>query len=124
MKPTGYQATQPNYFTSVAAGDKQAGQASGGSPAGASTSGGRVSNGSKASGGDAFSSLLAGTSIKQAGSQGQKGMTMADMAKQKATAGIWGASGQQTSSLPSGQPQAGNKTAGGGGGGALDDLLG
>ena len=123
MKPVGYQAAQPNYFTSVTIGDKQPAQPSKGAIGGPGVSSPGISNGSKPSG-DAFSSLLEGTSIKKSGMPGQKGMTMADMAKQKATAGIWGASGQQTSSLPSGQSQASRNAAPGGGGGALDDLLG
>ena len=125
LNSTGYQAAQPNYFTSVTTADKQKGQASGGSMAGLSSvsSAGGISNGSKPSGGgDAFSSLLEGTSIKKPVGSGQKGMTMADMAKQKATAGIWAASGQQNSSSMKPGQVGGN--AGGGGGGALDDLLG
>ena len=124
IKPKGFQAAQPNYFTSVSIGDKQAtGQPSKGVMSGTGASGPGISNGSKSSSGDAFSSLLEGTPIKKAGTPGQKGMTMADMAKQKATAGIWGASSQQTSAIPYGAPQAGGK-AGGGSGGGLDDLLG
>ena len=122
LKSTGYQAAQPNYFTSVTTADKQKGRASGGAMAGLSgvSSVGGIPNGSKPSGGgDAFSSLLEGTSIKKPAGSGPKGMTMADMAKQKATAGIWAASGQQTSSTKPGQ--AGGNA---GGGGALDDLLG
>lgn len=124
LKPTGYQAAQPNYFTSITTADKQKGQTSGGAMAGLSgvSSTGGISNGSKPSGGgDAFSSLLEGTSIKKPAGSGLKDMTMADMAKKQATAGIWAASGQQSSSMKQGQV-GGN--AGGGSGGALDDLLG
>lgn len=72
----------------------------------------------KPAGGDAFASLLGGAAKKPAAGQAGK-VSMADMARQKASAGIWGASatpGFAPSPAQSGQQ---HKTGGG-----LDDLLG
>lgn len=112
-KPAGYQATGPNYFTSVP------------NPSAASTPsvaspgiGGKIgSSAPKKAGGDAFASLLGGTGPKKTSTPSQK-VTMADMAKQKTSQGLWGApaSGAGT---PASQPQGGAKP-----GGALGDLLG
>lgn len=112
-RPSGYQATGPNYFTSVP------------NPSAASTPsvaspgiGGKIGSGApKKAGGDAFASLLGGAGAKKSSTPTQK-VTMADMAKQKTSQGLWGApsSGANT---PSSQPQSGSKP-----GGALGDLLG
>ena len=123
MKATGYQATQPNYFQSVSVAGNQSSQTAGSAKSSGAALGGigGKSIGTKLYGGDAFSSLLEGTAIKRSNTPTQKGMSMADMAKEKATAGIWSASAQQsTSSTPAGGSQAGKKASGGG----LDDLLG
>jgi epsin len=71
--------------------------------------------------GDAFAGLLGGNfSAKKDGGTGSK-LTMADMARQKASAGIWGAGNTGAAGAPKpaapGQPQ--QKLGGG-----LDDLLG
>lgn len=117
QKPSGYQPSGPNYFTSVAA--------TSASPAGAVASPGASIGGNKigapaakkaAGGSDAFASLLAGSGMKKTGAAGQgKGMTIADMAKQKSQAGLYGAP------APAQAPNNGSvkKT-----GGAMDDLLG
>lgn len=113
--PTAYQASQPNYFTSVPLGQSSAAPAS-------STPGSVLSPASgisspaattKKVGGDAFSSLLSGTSLGKTNTpSGQKGLTMADMAKQKASAGMWGApAGASSTAAP-------KKT-----GSAFDDLI-
>jgi epsin len=113
----GFQAAQPNYYTSVSAKPSQ--------PASTVTSPGIRSpiGGApkpKASGGgDAFAALLSGTSVKKSGTPGNKGPTMADMAKQKASAGIWGTTSTSTPSSPA-APQNGGQRSGG----AMDDLLG
>ncbi|OCK83970.1 ENTH-domain-containing protein [Lepidopterella palustris CBS 459.81] len=115
FQSTGFQANQPNYFTSVPVTTQPSISSS------SSTSGVLSSSVNKpvapkaSSGGDAFSSLLSGTTLKKASTPTQK-VTMADMAKQKASAGIWGA---PTSYTPSIQPGAAPKTSS-----AFDDLLG
>ena len=130
-KPTGYQAATPNYFTSV--------QAPTTTPQSSSTPGTRPPMGSTnsfskpaakttSSGGDAFASLWSSTSatagIKKESTPGSAGPKLADMQKQKAAAGIWGAPAASSTMAPMQQStqSMGQKNAGGGG--ALDDLLG
>lgn len=95
-RPQGYQAPAPNYYGSVpvasattatSATGVQSSQAQRGplSPGLASKPAAKTSSSS-----DPFASLALGGSTKQ--TTAAKGPTMADMAKQKATAGIWGAS--------------------------------
>jgi epsin len=106
-QPSGYQATGPNYFQSVSVPTTSSGTSTPSQIGGAKP---------KAAGGDAFASLLGG-GAKKTGPV--KGSSMADMARQKASAGIWGASAPATpqgGSAPAPQQQkAGN---------GLDDLLG
>lgn len=122
-KPSGYQPSGPNYYTSVAATSSVPSPASGAASSPGIGGGvnkiGASAPKKTAAGGDAFASLLAGSAIKKTGSaQGQKGMTIADMAKQKSQAGLYGAPA----------PAAGQSSSNGGGvrksGGAMDDLLG
>lgn len=113
-RPTGYQAAQPNYFTSVSVPQSQP-QSASGTPSVRSPIGGTKP---KAAGGDAFASLLGGSMKKSSGPT--KGPTIADMAKQKASAGIWGTTGTSAPSTPAYQTQSGGQKTGG----ALDDLLG
>ncbi|KAF2755483.1 ENTH-domain-containing protein [Pseudovirgaria hyperparasitica] len=90
QRPTGYQASQPNYFTSVPVANNQ--PASGTSTPSLMSPGAQKPAASKSSAGaDPFGSLLAGSNLKKAGTPSQKGMSIADMQKQKASAGIWGA---------------------------------
>jgi epsin len=108
-----YQSSQPNYFTSVQAAPMNATQAK---PT--STSSG-VKPAAKASG-DAFGSLWSSASagIKKT-NVSSTGPALGQLAKEKASAGIWGAS---TTSTPPAQQrpiQNQQKT-----GSALDDLLG
>lgn len=113
-RPSGYQAAGPNYFTSVP------NPSAGSTPSIASPGiGGKIGSGApkKAAGGDAFASLLGGAVSKKASTPTQK-VTMADMAKQKTSQGLWGAPASG-SSTPASQPQSGSKP-----GGALGDLLG
>jgi epsin len=112
--PTSYQAAQPNYFTSVQAPAPQTTSAStpGAKPAAA-----------KPSGGDAFGNLWSSASagIKKTGTP-SSGPALGQLAKEKASAGIWGAT-SSTSSTPLSQqqrPTQGQQKLGGG----LDDLLG
>jgi epsin len=117
-RPAGYQASGPNYFTSVNV-QNQA-QSAGSTPALMSSSIGGKKPGSaapKASGGDAFASLLSGAP-KKTGTPTQR-VTMADMAKQKTSAGLWGAPASSSSTSAAQTPASGSKP-----GGALGDLLG
>jgi epsin len=120
-QPTTYQAAQPNYFTSVSVAQPQ--QQSRSSTPGTLSSSGIGSKGAKvqksSAGGDAFSGLLAGSNLSRSSTPKQKGPTMADMAKQKASAGIWGTPSQPSSNL--GNTSASKPSQGGS---ALDDLLG
>lgn len=118
-KPTGYQATGPNYFTSVPQPAPQSSASTPGSvmsPGGAGKIGGGAS---KKAGGDAFASLLGGVSSKKAQTPTQK-VTMGDLAKQKTSQGLWGAPASSSSTPAAQSPQSGSKPPGG----ALGDLLG
>ncbi|KAH8813155.1 hypothetical protein F5884DRAFT_326297 [Xylogone sp. PMI_703] len=113
-RPTGYQSTQPNYFTSVQAPANQPTILS-------ATSTGKSATAAKSSsGGDAFGSLWsqASSGIKKT-STPSTGPALGQLAKEKASAGIWG-SATPASSTPQQQrsPQQQNQ------GGALGDLLG
>ena len=115
-----YQAAQPNYYTSVPIVPTQQGSTAPAATTSTAT-GNKIGAAAKpSSGGDAFSSLLAGTSIQKSNTPTQKGLTMADMAKQKASAGIWGAPSQSTSTSTGSSLQAGGQRSGS----AMDDLLG
>lgn len=117
-RPTGYQSSQPNYFTSVQApvpmsqAKPQSAASSVKAPA------------AKSSGGDAFGTLWstasASAGIKKTTTP-STGPALGQLAKEKASAGIWGA-GSSTSSSPYQQqkPAQGQQKLGGG----LDDLLG
>lgn len=128
-RPTGYQAATPNYFTSVQAPtpNNQPSAIPGARPAMAPTSSfSKPAAKPSTSGGDAFASLWSSTSagagIKKAPTPGSGGPKLADMQKQKATAGIWGAPAASSTSAPMQQPMQRNGQSGSGG--ALDDLLG
>lgn len=120
--PTGYQPTGPNYFTSVQVQPNQ--QQSVGTPGSGVTSPAAGGIGSqpakKPGGGDAFASLLVGSGVKKSGSPAQKGLTMADMAKQKSQAGLYGANAAPMAS----QSAAGSTAPKPSGSSGLDDLLG
>ncbi|KAH6650512.1 ENTH domain-containing protein [Chaetomium tenue] len=107
-KPAGYQASGPNYFSSVqpAAPSSLVAKTSGGPP-----------TAKPASGGDAFGALWsqASVGIKKNTPTGP-GPAMGQLAKEKSSAGIWGAPASTTPS----NTGAGNKPLGNG----LDDLLG
>ncbi|CAG8249458.1 unnamed protein product [Penicillium nalgiovense] len=124
QKPAGYQAATPNYFTSVsvpqnsgsshAATPSMSSMASPSSPASATA---------KKTSGDAFGSLWstasASAGIQKSNTGTNKGPNLASMAKEKASAGIWGAPApSSTSSTPS-QPQHKQQSSS-----AFDDLLG
>jgi epsin len=118
LQPSGYQASGPNYFTSV---NVKNAPSAGSTPSVISPGIGASKPGSaapKASGGDAFASLLSGAASKKPSTPSQK-VTMADMAKQKTSAGLWGAPASGSSTPAAQAPQSGSKP-----GGALGDLLG
>lgn len=117
QKGTGYQPTGPNYFTSVQT-------APSASPS-VATPGSGISSppigsqpAKKPAGGDAFAGLLAGSGMKKNAAPA-KGMTIADMAKQKSQAGLYGAN-----AAPAGNPAPANGSAKPNTGSAMDDLLG
>ncbi|KAK4552894.1 Epsin-3, clathrin recruitment and traffic between the Golgi and endosome [Recurvomyces mirabilis] len=135
MKPSGYQPTGPNYYTSVQV------QQPGGPQAqtqGQQGAGGRMGSGITSpiggnaaikkpagAGGDAFASLLGG-SMKKSGTGvggGGKGLTIADMAKEKSRAGLYGSDAPAVGT-PAGSASNGGGGAKGGSGSAMDDLLG
>ncbi|KAL2261762.1 hypothetical protein VTK26DRAFT_3438 [Humicola hyalothermophila] len=114
-KPTGYQATAPNYFSSV-----QATAASQQKPAASSAAGAKPAAGS--GGGDAFGALWSQASVGiKKNTPAGPGPAMGQLAKEKSSAGIWGAA----ATAPAAKP-AGGAGAGGGKplGNGLDDLLG
>ncbi|KAF2711918.1 ENTH-domain-containing protein [Pleomassaria siparia CBS 279.74] len=117
-RPAGFQSSGPNYFTSVPVG-QNAPQSGSSTPSVISPGIGGKKIGTvapKAPGGDAFASLLSSTAPRKTSTPTQK-VTMADMAKQKTSAGLWGAPAS-SSSTPAAQ------TPGSKPGGALGDLLG
>jgi len=117
-KPAGYQPSGPNYFTSV---NVQPGQQhSIGTSSGVTSpaAGIGAAAGKKPAGGDAFASLLGG-GIKKSNTPTQQKQTMADMAKQKSQAGLYGAN-----AAPAAFPQQSNGAKPSTGSSGLDDLLG
>lgn len=127
-RPTGYQAAQPNYFTSVPTVDStptlSSNQTFSSTPGFGKPGLAKPSSASTTSGGDAFGSLWSTASAsagikKPASSSGSQGPNLASMAKEKASAGIWGAT-QPVRSGGTGPGQASSGKPGGG----LDDLLG
>ena len=115
QKPAGFQPTGPNYFTSVQVQPNQSQAFSPVTSPNAAPSIGAAA-GKKPAGGDAFASLLGGGGGKKAGMASGKGPTMADMAKQKSQAGLYGANAPAATF----QQPAARKTGSSG----LDDLLG
>lgn len=115
-KPAGYQAAAPNYFSSVQAATTQ--QSAVSSPlGGAKPAGGAAAAAKPAPGGDAFGSLWSQASVGiKKNTQTGPGPAMGQLAKEKSSAGIWGAPAPSTASNPAG----GSKPLGNG----LDDLLG
>ncbi|OAX83336.1 hypothetical protein ACJ72_02296 [Emergomyces africanus] len=109
-KPVGYQAVQPNYFTSVPAPQQQSSQnqantpLSSLAPSTSRTAKPVASTTTKASG-DVFGSLWSAAStnagIKTTTSSQSKGPNLASMAKEKASASIWGAPATPATSSPS-----------------------
>ena len=130
LRPTGYQAAQPNYFTSISIPSTTLQPQSSTNPSYTSSNSSIKSSTAKlssTSANDAFGSLWstasASAGIKKANTPGNQGPNLASMAKEKASAGIWetGAATQQRTQTPSyTQNSQGAQRIGGG----LDDLLG
>ncbi|KAF1846124.1 ENTH-domain-containing protein [Cucurbitaria berberidis CBS 394.84] len=113
-KPSGYQASGPNYFTSVSQGAPK----SAASTPSVMSPGAKIGGAApKKAGGDAFASLL-GSAPRKTSTPTQK-VTMGDLAKQKTSQGLWGAPTSSSSTPAAQTPQSGSKP-----GGALGDLLG
>ena len=128
-RPTGYQAATPNYFTSVqipTPSSQPPSSAPGSRPSIAPTNSFQkpTAKPSSSGGADAFASLWSSTSagagIKKTSTPGIGGPKLADMQKQKAAAGIWGAPAVASSTTAPMQ----NSGQGTNGGGAFNDLLG
>lgn len=113
-RPTAYQGSQPNYFTSVQAPAAQS------KPTSAAASSVKSPAGGKASG-DAFGNIWSSASagIRKTGTPTQ-GLALGQLAKEKASAGIWGTGSSTSSTLLQQKPAQGQQSLGGG----LDDLLG
>lgn len=112
--PSGYQGAQINYFTSVPAPSSQSSSAATPAPSV------KTPATKSTSGGDAFGSLwsTASVGIKKTG-PAASGPALGQLAKEKASAGIWGA--PSTPSMGTQQKPAGSQQTLGNG---LDDLLG
>ncbi|QIW98620.1 hypothetical protein AMS68_004138 [Peltaster fructicola] len=119
QKPSGYQPSGPNYFQSVQIGSTAQTASAPASSMSTPSLGTQQAKKPATAGGDAFASLLAGSGMKKSASSGQKGLTIADMAKQKSTAGLYGANATAPVYNPA---SSGAKPSTGSSG--LDDLLG
>jgi epsin len=119
QKPAPYQPSGPNYYQSVPIASHATGGSIGsGISSSAASIGGAKKPAAKSGGGDAFASLLSGSGLKKT-TPVQKGPTIADMAKQKTQAGLYGADAPKPAQYqPPQQPQ---KPAAGS---AMNDLLG
>jgi epsin len=111
-RPAGYQGSQPNYFTSVPAPNLQATITT------ASTTSTKPADTKVSSGTDAFGALWSSASVGiRKTNTPTAGPALGQLAKEKASAGIWGASSAHTQQKPAqGQQQQF--------GGGLGDLLG
>ena len=128
QKPSGYQAPTPNYFTSVNvpqySGSSHGATSSMSSVVSPSTTANKpASAAAKKPSGDVFGSLWstasASAGIQKTNTGTNKGPNLASMAKEKASAGIWGTPApSSTVSTPS-QPQHKQQSSS-----AFDDLLG
>ncbi|KAL1966578.1 hypothetical protein VTN77DRAFT_3989 [Rasamsonia byssochlamydoides] len=150
-KPTGYQAATPNYYTSVTASINQPastrpGLQSTSSFSSTSSTASKPATSKSKSGEDVFGSLWSAASAsagiqKNTTNTSNKGPNLASMAKEKSSAGIWGAPAASTTSTTTAtstpSPSVSSSTPGfgqsqqsqqqkpsSGGSSALDDLLG
>jgi epsin len=115
-RPTTYQGSQPNYFTSVPAPNQT------GAPMAAAASTAKpAATKSSSAGGDAFGSLWSAASagVKKTSTPSQS-PALGQLAKEKASAGIWGATAASSTTSQQQRPAQTQQKIGGG----LDDLLG
>ena len=114
-RPTTYQGSQPNYFTSVPAPNQT------GAPAAAASTAKPAATKSSSAGGDAFGSLwsTASAGVKKTSTPSQS-PALGQLAKEKASAGIWGATAASSTISQQQRPAQTQQKIGGG----LDDLLG
>ncbi|MCJ1476380.1 Epsin-3, clathrin recruitment and traffic between the Golgi and endosome [Lambiella insularis] len=130
-RPTGYQAAQPNYFTSVpvppqGAASKPSVTSAASFGASKPGIGGAKSSGGEDAFGNLWSTASASAGIKKP-TTGTQGPNLASMAKEKASQGMWGTASSSTASLPLGGAAAQQRPMQAHGqkmGGSLDDLLG
>jgi epsin len=99
-RPTTYQGSQPNYFTSVPAPNQ-----TGVPPAAASTAKPAATKSSSSAGGDAFGSLwsTASVGVKKTSTPSQS-PALGQLAKEKSSAGIWGATASPSTTLQQQRP--------------------
>lgn len=121
-KPSGYQAAAPNYFTSIS-NIPQSGSSHAASPSLSSVTSPAATAKPAApaqKSGDAFGSLWstasASAGIQKTNTGGNKGPNLNSMAKEKASAGIWGAPAGSNQQQQQSQPKQSSS--------AFDDLLG
>jgi len=107
IRPTNYQASQPNYYTSVSTATVSSPPSLGSGVT--SPIGSKPAVSKSSAGGDPFASLMIGAGAKKSAGAG-KGPSMADMAKQKSNASLWG-------------PPAGGQPSSNGGGSSGDLLF-
>ncbi|KAK2025442.1 ENTH-domain-containing protein [Colletotrichum zoysiae] len=120
-KPTAYQPSGPNYFSSVPAAAPQAARGPlAATPGAAAPKASPAAAKPGAAGGDAFGALWsqASSGVKKT-STPTTGPALGQLAKEKSSAGIWGAPAPAASTP---KPAGGSSSAGGNHG--LDDLLG
>ena len=128
LRPTGYQAPTPNYFTSVPAPNSSPSITT--SNHSSTPAMNKAKPSSSTAGADAFGSLWSSASAsagikKTASAQSSQGPNLASLAKEKASAGIWGASpAPMRNGGGANGGGAGNRPGGQKSGGGLDDLLG
>lgn len=129
-KPSGFQAATPNYFTSVSTNSPQPFASHSNKPSVSSPAGPAAANKPAATAkpsGDAFGSLWstasASAGISKSNANANKGPNLASMAKEKASAGIWGAPASSPAT-PMGGHQQQQKQGTQAGSSAFDDLLG
>lgn len=116
---TGYQPSGPNYFTSVQAPQSTSTPVSAGGMGALKPVSTGSSAAKKPAGGDAFGALWANASASSGIKKATPGTgpAMGQLAKEKSSAGIWGAPAAPAKPAGGSQPS-------GNGGSALDDLLG
>lgn len=117
----GLQSSGPNYFGSISSATPQATGATGSSTGGAKAATTPASK--PAAGGDVFGALWtqASSGMKKTQTAPKTGPALGQLAKEKSSAGIWGAPAAATTTSSTAKPAGGSSSSTGNG---LDDLLG